>query len=666
VLRGKTVHNQIPIIICAFIWLISLLMYPCSAHTAEPADGSPLLSQDVPIYYGEEDFIKRMNELPSGRTKPLGLLLSGGSARAFAHIGVLKALDENGLSPDFIVTNSMGSIVGLLYGAGISPDTIQKLISQIDLSTLFEPEIPMNGGLLNTRIFTELIDELVAADDIKDLPIPVIVICEDLISKRTVVLAEGNIEKVLAASFALPVYFNPIDMKNHRLIDGGVSNIVPVAFPYRYTDDVIVSTTFYSREMNLKNPLTILNVAMDITKTRAGVTAIKKYDPIWVRCDVESFSFMDWKSLDDIVLRGYNSTLDALAEDPDFPNLEAVSTDYLSEIRAEPDIRLTRGYREYMRTGVVNVSPFAWGVKAGPELDGGPEHKPLMQSRNRFSLGPYLQKGYGEIYFNAFYQPEWLNEFQLYDGPFWGAAAGIRWMPGRRVLLDVATDFMFSDEDSISEDLAFSSMYLKSELRVPLLFGNGIITGPFVRTEFRTDNQFNEEEFISLGGLYAGFQDNRENKTIVKTEAGFYSDDDTWALQNDTSIEIPILPCVKVYQRLFTRYGIGDSAHVPYFAGDYYRGSKERELLPHFLIGNSSIAFSIPDITPTFGETLILEYFSIGPFYDFRMHADGFEYIAGGALEGSLSIIGLKPLIIHADYGWKNDGTGIFSLYFGM
>ncbi|MGC9311693.1 MAG: patatin-like phospholipase family protein, partial [Sediminispirochaetaceae bacterium] len=311
------------------------------------AGADSLLLQDIPIFYGEEGFQDRLDSLPSGRSEPLGLLLSGGSARAFAHIGVLRALDERGLSPDFIVTNSMGSIVGMLYAAGLAPDDILKLIERIELSTLFEPELPVQGGILNPSIFTELAKEIIIEDDIRNFPVPLIVVCEDLKTKRTILLAEGEVGAVLAASFALPVYFRPVELFGHSLIDGGLSNIAPVGIPHIFTDQVIASTTFYRKELDLDNPLTILNVAMDITKARAGVKELKEYKPVWIRCDVETFSFMDWSAMDEIVQRGYVSACEELDREGIRKNLETGSFDYLDAVRSEARLRAQRGCREY-------------------------------------------------------------------------------------------------------------------------------------------------------------------------------------------------------------------------------------------------------------------------------------------------------------------------------
>jgi len=104
-------------------------------------EGDTLRKITEPVFLGKTIFLQRLEERTAARAAagssvprpPLGLVLCGGSARAYAHIGVLKALEQAGIYPDFIVASSMGAIVGMLYAAGYSPDDIQMLIHAMPL-----------------------------------------------------------------------------------------------------------------------------------------------------------------------------------------------------------------------------------------------------------------------------------------------------------------------------------------------------------------------------------------------------------------------------------------------------------------------------------------------------------------------------------------------------
>ncbi len=274
------------------------------------ADDSLLLA-DEPIIYGEENFIERVNKKTGGEREPIGVVLSGGSARAFAHIGVLQYLEEQGIVPDFIVSNSMGSIIALMYSAGLSPEQIVQVITSTNIGQLFDFTLPINTGLLNVDKFKSCLSAYLGENlRLEELTIPVIVVCEDMVTKRQIVLAEGDFYEVLAASFALPVYFGSVAYEDHVLIDGGIANLVPLDVAYKYSTNILVSTTFYAgKNLNLKNPLTGLNVSIDIGKRRQGVRELLNHpDAIWVRCNVEDFSFMDFGSCALIAQQGYISS----------------------------------------------------------------------------------------------------------------------------------------------------------------------------------------------------------------------------------------------------------------------------------------------------------------------------------------------------------------------
>ena len=121
---------------------------------------------------------------------------------------------------------------------------------------------------------------------------------------------EGSFSDVLIASFALPVYFPPLEYKGHLLIDGGIITLAPISVAYDYSDTIIISTTFYDNEsLNLKNPLTIINSAFDIGKRRNAAAELREYRDkmIWIRCAVEQFSFMEFSAAEEMSAIGYES-----------------------------------------------------------------------------------------------------------------------------------------------------------------------------------------------------------------------------------------------------------------------------------------------------------------------------------------------------------------------
>lgn len=302
------------IILLALICITSSLSAITEDELAEAVGDDTFLKEillsDMPITYGDEAFRKKILERTKGERDPIGLVLTGGSARACAHIGVLKYLDEIGVVPDFIVSNSMGSIIGMLYAAGVSPDQIEELLLAGDISAYFALTFPVGGGLLNSSGFRALVNSVVGKDyKIEDTEIPIMVVCDDLATKREIRITEGNFTDILIASFALPAYFDPCIYRGHALIDGGVLSLAPIDAAYEYTDTVILSTTFYDAEdINLLNTITILNSSFDIGKRQNAARDLKRYtDIIWIRCDVEAFSFMAFSKSSEMAQIGYEN-----------------------------------------------------------------------------------------------------------------------------------------------------------------------------------------------------------------------------------------------------------------------------------------------------------------------------------------------------------------------
>jgi NTE family protein len=294
--------------------------FPSTFDTEFPK-GDALRNITEPVFLGKTTFLQRLGEggriqqsspTPAPQRPPLGLVLCGGSARAYAHIGVLKALEKAGIYPDFIVASSMGAIVGMLYASGYSPDDIQMLLHAIPLESYFNIVIPTNGGLINTEIFRATLRKLIGKLDLSETEIPIIVTAEDLKFRQQIWIAEGPFDRVMTSAFAMPAIFEPQPFDNFELIDAGATIIAPVEPALQLSDRLIISTAFYDRTMNFSSPITVLNRAVDIGKTRVGMEEIQKSNAFVIRNDVENLSYMQFSDPDIIISKGEQSATAAL------------------------------------------------------------------------------------------------------------------------------------------------------------------------------------------------------------------------------------------------------------------------------------------------------------------------------------------------------------------
>lgn len=336
-------------LLLAGVWFCGMFgLQPLRAQGTEaafPAD-DPFRQVVEPVRVGTEAFEARIQKIRASGREPLGLVLTGGSARAYAHIGVLEVLEAEGIRPDFIVANSMGALVGLLYAAGVSPQTIRQIVETMPPEQYLDVVLPTKGGFLDSTSLQTLIRSLVGDVDLRDLPIPIIVTAEDLNSRRQVEIAEGDFARVMAATFAMPAIFEPVSMGGMTLIDGGVTNLAPVSTAARYSSNLIVSTALYNRRMDFGNPITVLNRAIDLGKTRSGMEDILAFRPMIIRNDVEDISYMAFSEPEFIIERGRKSAAscmeaikaglppDSVGKAPD-PALESRRLNYAATIPAQ-------------------------------------------------------------------------------------------------------------------------------------------------------------------------------------------------------------------------------------------------------------------------------------------------------------------------------------------
>ena len=302
----------------ARIAALAMLALAAPLAGAQPRDimetATDLRMIATPIRPGEARLLERLDAVRAQGREPLALVLSGGSARAYAHIGALRVLEKAGIVPDLVVANSMGAIIGLLYASGFSPDDIERMIAALPAESFFDPVLPTNGGILNAERFAGFVRSLVGDLDLKDLDIPVIITAEDLQSRRHVDFSEGRVDRVMVAAFALPVIFEPIRMDGMSLVDGGIVNLVPAGLAAEFTEAVLVSVTLYDRTLNYSNPVTVVNRAFDIGKTRQALADLSAVAPPVIRNDVEQLSFMAFATPRPIIERGERSAEEALPE----------------------------------------------------------------------------------------------------------------------------------------------------------------------------------------------------------------------------------------------------------------------------------------------------------------------------------------------------------------
>ena len=186
----------------------------------------------------------------------IGLALGAGAARGCAHIGVLDAIQEDGMDIEFIAGTSIGSLVGGVYASRMLEELRSSLL-QLDwkeiLYYFFDISIP-RGGLIDGKRVVEFISQYVHHCDIRDLEIPFRAVATDVLTGEEVILVQGPLIEAIRASIALPGVFTPVPRGEEVLVDGGLVNPVPVSVVRDMGADFIIAVDINANRVEKRRP----------------------------------------------------------------------------------------------------------------------------------------------------------------------------------------------------------------------------------------------------------------------------------------------------------------------------------------------------------------------------------------------------------------------------
>ena len=174
--------------------------------------------------------------------KKIGLALSGGGARGFAHVGVLKVLAEHNIPIDMIAGTSAGSVVGGALAAGMSVDEIVAMTQKVRFSNLIRPSLSI-GGMLSNAPLGNFLRRHFPVTRFEDLAIPFAAVAYDPANGETVILKDsGDLITAIRASCSVPGLFAPVkDADGRRLVDGGVTMVMPVDAVREMGADIVIA-----------------------------------------------------------------------------------------------------------------------------------------------------------------------------------------------------------------------------------------------------------------------------------------------------------------------------------------------------------------------------------------------------------------------------------------
>lgn len=285
----------------------------------------------------------------------VGLVLSGGGAKGFAHIGVLKVLEEQGIKIDYIGGTSMGAIIGGLYASGYTANQLDSIFKTVDADALLQDYIPRNSksfyekrndeiyalqlpfddfkigspislskGMYNYNLLNKLLAHVRYEKDFSKLPIPFLCIATDVVTGNQVVLEKGNLPQSILASGAFPSLYTPVEIDGMLLIDGGVVNNYPVEEIRNKGMDIVIGVDVQDGMKDKDKIRGAADVLMQIANygMYRGMEGKQLTTDVYIKPDIANYSVVTFDKGDEIIQKGVDAALKML------PELQKISSNY--------------------------------------------------------------------------------------------------------------------------------------------------------------------------------------------------------------------------------------------------------------------------------------------------------------------------------------------------
>jgi NTE family protein len=252
------------------------------------------------------------------RPVKIGLALGGGAARGFAHIGVIKALESQGIVADVVVGTSAGSVVGAMYAAGNNGFTLQKMALEMDEATISDWSLPLfskSSGVLKGDALQAYVNRMVGQTPIERLKKPFGAVATDLATGQAVLFQRGNTGTAVRASSAVPAVFQPVRINDKQYVDGGLVAPVPVRFARDMGADLVIAVNI-SQAVDGQSgtgTIDILLQTVSIMGQSINQFELKQADVV-IRPDLPSMKGSDFAGRNLAILAGEKAAMSAMPE----------------------------------------------------------------------------------------------------------------------------------------------------------------------------------------------------------------------------------------------------------------------------------------------------------------------------------------------------------------
>lgn len=236
----------------------------------------------------------------------IGIALSGGGVKGFAHLGVLKALEEKGIEADILAGVSAGAIVGSFIAAGKKPTEVMELINENDFFDFAKLGIP-DRGFFTLGNMTENLEKSLGVKTFEELKIPFYVGAANIEKARMEYFSKGELVKVIQASSSIPVLFSPVEINGELYVDGGLFENLPVNPLLNKCDKLIAVNVM---PVNLEEKIdSITDMAVRTFQLKTGINAMELRDKADIYIEptgIEKYNILNTKYSQELYELGYN------------------------------------------------------------------------------------------------------------------------------------------------------------------------------------------------------------------------------------------------------------------------------------------------------------------------------------------------------------------------
>lgn len=244
----------------------------------------------------------------------VGMVLSGGGTRGFAHLGFIQALNEADIFPDIISGTSAGAIIGVLYADGYTPEEILHFMNMGSRLDFMRPVLPREG-LLQLNGISKILKTKLRAKTFSELKIPLYVTATDLNNGKAVYFSDGDLINPVIASASIPVLFPPVIINNITYVDGGVLDnlpLRPIENLCRVMIGSFVNPAGYEKKVN--GLINIAERTFMLSMTKEISEKAKKFDLLVSPIELCNYRILDPEKASEMFSVGYKATREKLKE----------------------------------------------------------------------------------------------------------------------------------------------------------------------------------------------------------------------------------------------------------------------------------------------------------------------------------------------------------------